>query len=180
MCLWQCNFGRRPQHMDTSPFSILTCDFVASIPEKVAFPALMQSSSGFQLCSGCFFHPSWSHLGPARFCSRLRFLLLLSLSCVTDQHIFLSWTVSVILLFLQPSYHQLPIALDPGAAAHLQCSVGVCQECWNKTQLCNSHSQPSWFNASCRCIAGIASLPLGNGVVLERGREKRGLYTCVL
>ena len=131
------------------------------------------------LVSCCLFHPSWLHLGSANLCSRLHFLLILSLSCLTDQHIFLSWTVSVILLFLQPFYHQLPIAPAPGTAAYLQCSVGVCQERWNKTQLCNSYSQPSWFNASCRCVVCIASLPLGKWVVLERGREKRGLCLCM-
>lgn len=115
-CRREHNSGRRPQHVETRVFSrtnIVYCDSVASILEKVAFPALMQSCPGFQPCSS-----SWLHPGPARLCSRLPFLLLLSVSCLTDQHILLSWTVSVILLFLQPSYHQLPITLAPRAAAH--------------------------------------------------------------
>lgn len=43
--------------METSPFSrinVACCDSIASILEKVAFLALMQSSLGFQPCSGCF------------------------------------------------------------------------------------------------------------------------------
>lgn len=52
------NFGRRPQHMETSSFSIINTacsDSVASILEKVAFPALCKALQVFsRVLAVCF------------------------------------------------------------------------------------------------------------------------------
>lgn len=174
-----CNFGRRPQCIETSPFSginTVCCDSCNISPGKCCIPCLcaklFRFSAMFLLfVSSLFVAPetSWALL-KVPFCTASQSLLpdqsshFLVVNCLSDPFIPLAFLSSV--------------ALAPGVAARLQCSVGVCQEGWNKMQLCNSYSQPSWFNASCRCTAGITSLPLGEWFWREKGMWTSCMCVC--
>lgn len=174
-----CNFGRRPQCIETSPFSginTVCCDSCNISPGKCCIPCLcaklFRFSAMFLLfVSSLFVAPetSWVLL-KVPFCTASQSLLpdqsshFLVVNCLSDPFIPLAFLSSV--------------ALAPGVAARLQCSVGVCQEGWNKMQLCNSYSQPSWFNASYRCTAGITSLPLGEWFWREKGMWTSCMCVC--